>query len=111
MRTFLVLIGLVLGASVGAIVGYQIAAHRYAELNLARENQLQREIALMLTVVVDIEDFQNNGQAELAQWKFTELRNSLEHYLRGGGPDPTQFVPRIVEVTEIPSEDETDDGE
>jgi hypothetical protein len=111
MRTLLTFVGVVLGVILGVIIGYELAAHRYTELNLVRENHLQREIALLFTVVVDIAEHQNDGQTDLAQWKFTELRNSLEHYLRGGGPDPTEFVPDIVEVTQIPSRDEQEESD
>jgi hypothetical protein len=101
MRALLISVAIVLGAVLGCIVGYQVAAYRYAELKSAREQQLEREVALMLTVVVDIAEHREEGETALADWKFSALRQGLENYLRGGGPDPTHFVPAIVEKTTI----------
>jgi hypothetical protein len=102
MRALLISVAIVLAAVVGCIVGYQATVHRYAEQKSAREKQLEREVALMLTVVVDIAEHDEKGETALANWKFSALRQGLENYLRGGGPDPTHFVPAIVEKTEIP---------
>ena len=55
----------------------------------------------MLTAVVDIAEHREEGETALADWKFSALRMGLESYLRGGGPDPTHFVPAIVEKTTI----------
>jgi hypothetical protein len=102
MRALLIALSIVLSAVVGCIGGYQVAAHRYAEFNSDREKQLEREVALMLTVVVDIAEHREKGETALADWKFSALRQGLENYLRGGGPDPTNFVPSIVERTTVP---------
>jgi len=102
MRILLIAAGVSLGLLVAGLFGYQWAVHNYSQMQSAREERMRRAIALMLTVVVDIAEHKNHGETELADWKFAELRDGLEGYLRGGGPDPTQFVPRIVEVAQVP---------
>jgi hypothetical protein len=102
MRVMLICVSTALIAILAGMVGHRLALNRCTDETSAREKQLAREMGLMLSAVVDIDEHRSEGQDELAAWKFAKLREGLESYLRGGGPDPTHFVPEIVEQTDVP---------
>jgi len=106
MRKLIIVIGVLIGVVVAGLAGYQAASTRYADRQSQREQQLERELSMMLSMLADIADHRKRGEIELANWKFQAAHGGLEGYIRDGGPEPTKFVLDIVEVSEMPQDDD-----
>lgn len=106
MRMWTLIVGFLVAVSLAGVIGYQIAATAYSQENQDREDKLQKEISLILSVIADIADHRGRDEAEIADWKFNQIHGELESYVRAGGGAPSQFAYDIIEATEIPEEDE-----
>ena len=109
MRMWILAAGIFMAIAMAGAAGYQIAALAYTDDNQEREEQLQKEISLILASIADISDHRSRGESEIADWKFSQIHENLEAYVRAGGGPPSQFVYDIVETTDVPEEDDDED--
>ena len=108
MRTLWLAAATFLAVAIVGGVGYQVAVYRCESLLAEQRKQAKLELSLMLSLLSDIADHREKDEHEIARWKFDEAHGRLEEHIRGGGPLPSVFVPDIVEVIEVPAEDEED---
>ena len=95
-------VAIVVGALLGGAIAFQFAKARAADAQAASEQQLRREMGLMLTAIVDLDELVGDGKTELAAWKLGSLRENIEGYVRSGANSPEQFVPDIVATRDVP---------
>ena len=113
MRTVSIGAAVVFGLLLVGVGGYQFAAYRYSHLMEQRVEEKHKDISLLLSMMADIADHRSRDEHELADWKFETAHEQLESHVRAGGPRPAEFVLDIVEVDQLPAdeEDEEDDDE
>ena len=109
MRTLGIAAAVVLGLLAAGVGGYQLATYRYSHLMEQRVEEKDKDISLLLSMIADIADHRSRDEHELADWKFETAHEQLESHVRAGGPRPAEFVLDIVEVDQLPADEEDDD--
>ena len=109
MRTLGIAVAIIAGLVIAGVAGYQFAAHQYSRQMDQQTKELKKDISLLLSLMADIADHRSRGEDELADWKFEAGHGELDSHVRAGGRRPSQFVLDIVEVDQLPPEDEEED--